>query len=102
MKDFSRAESHYAKARAILDLVKGQGPEEQTEIDNNLIHVLLNFAALYWEKKEYAKVIDYCSQTLELDPSNSKALIRRVKAYLKTHETTVSLSGARHATSRKL
>lgn len=43
--------------------------------------LLLNMAACTLKLGDYPSTIDYCSQVLQADPDNPKALFRRAQAY---------------------
>ena len=72
-----------------MDLVKGQGPDEQAEIDSNRVAVLLNLAALFLGTREYSSAEQCCTEALQTDGSNGKALTRRAKANSKLHNYEV-------------
>ena len=88
-KNFTAARHHYERAKSIVDLVRGEGPREQDEIDLNRMTILLNLAALFLATKENAEAVQYCTQALQLDENNKKALMRRAKASLRMHNFKV-------------
>ena len=85
-KDFEGARKHYERAKSIVDLVQGLGLAEQQEIDSNRVLTLLNLAALFLATREHRKAVRCCTEALQLDPGNRKALIRRAKASMKAHD----------------
>lgn len=88
-RNFQAARQHYDRALAVVELVKGAGPEEQHEIDANRLAVLLNLAALHLESGDFSQAAISCSQALEIDGSNAKGLLRRAKAYIAMHDYEV-------------
>ena len=95
--NFEAAKQHYNRAKAIVDLVKGQGPDEQAEIDSNRVAVLLNLAAVFLGTCEYSSAEQCCTEALQTDGSNGKAMIRRAKANTKLHNYEVGDASVSHA-----
>lgn len=90
--NWNAAKYHYDRAKAIVDFVRGQGPDEQAEIDANRVAVLLNLAAVSLATREYCSAVELCSEALASDCGNQKALLRRAKAHVASHNYTVRMS----------
>eukprot|EP00210_Caulerpa_lentillifera_P001289 g1242.t1 len=88
--DLITARSHYDKALAVLDIIRGSHSEDQNEIDKCRREVQLNIAAVLFSNEEYGACIDICTRVLDGDPQNTKALLRRGKAYKRRHEYTLA------------
>ncbi|XP_076235927.1 cyclophilin 40 [Calliopsis andreniformis] len=69
-------------------------------VRNPKIIILLNLAAVNLKKKKYREVLDLCTEVLQLDEKNSKALFRRSQAYSGLSEYDLSLADLRTALSR--
>ena len=70
-----------------LDKMAGQSGKKVGDEDlykiNNLRGVCYNnLSACLLQKENYDKVIEYTTKTLDIDPSNIKALFRRGQAYM--------------------
>lgn len=90
-KNFVVAKQHYERAKSIIDLVRGEDAGSQAEINVNRMAINLNMAALYLVTREPRKAVKSCTDVLEEERENPKALLRRAKAYLKMHEYQVNL-----------
>ncbi|DBA96742.1 hypothetical protein WJX77_011474 [Trebouxia sp. C0004] len=84
-KHFETALVHYNNARSILEPLASNAAEEQQEIDMNVVKVYLNIAAVHLAQQLFGKAIAWCAKALAKDPQNAKALLRRAKAHLGTH-----------------
>eukprot|EP00899_Mesostigma_viride_P004330 jgi/Mesvir1/13899/Mv16025-RA.2 len=85
-REFEQAMLLYRKALAVVEFVQGRSPHDQEEIDKNRVTVLLNIAAVELECKNYGHAVEVCAKALELEPENSKGLLRRAKANIRRHE----------------
>lgn len=84
--DYVEALDRYARARSIVELVKGLSRADQAEVDVNRVLVDCNIAAVHLATKDFGAAVEACNWALELDPYCTKALIRRAKARLGRHE----------------
>merc|ERR1712141_573918 len=55
--------------------------EEWLELRKQKVPLLLNYSQCKLLMNEYYPVIEHCSEVLEIDPDNVKALYRRAKAH---------------------
>ncbi|KOC71330.1 Peptidyl-prolyl cis-trans isomerase D [Habropoda laboriosa] len=73
-------------------------PESFNEIiENTKVTLLLNLAAVNIKEKEYREAIKLCSEVLQLNKNNSKALFRRSQAYMGLNEYDLGLQDLRQA-----
>jgi len=78
------AAERYAQALAILEqLMLREKPhdEEWLELQKVKLPLLLNFAQCKLLEGEFYAVIEHCSEVLEVEPDNVKALYRRGRAH---------------------
>eukprot|EP00873_Tetraselmis_striata_P045271 jgi/Tetstr1/465535/TSEL_010204.t1 len=91
-KDFKQAMHHYTRALSIVNLIQGLSSQDQIEVLRNKVAVLSNIAAVHMGKGEYGKTVQLCTEALEIDSNNSRALLRRAKANILRHENESSSS----------
>ncbi|OAD61216.1 Peptidyl-prolyl cis-trans isomerase D, partial [Eufriesea mexicana] len=99
-KNYVDAERKYKKAlRYYKWMIKTMdAPDSSSElIMNTKVTILLNFAAVKLKEKEYREVLKLCSEVLELNKNNSKALFRRSQAYMGLNEYDLGLADLKHA-----
>ncbi len=65
-------------------------------MDTNRVAVLLNIAAVAMARKQFGTATRLCSRALVLEPRNVKALLRRAKANMGTHELRVNPIPVKH------
>lgn len=87
--DFDRAIMHYNKSLFALKMIfesdQGLIQDQETAIKfikEIEIPVALNLGLCYLKTEQYHYAIKYCTQVLEKDDENDKALYRRGMAYL--------------------
>lgn len=83
-KKFSEASDRYADAIGRLEqLMLREKPhdEEWIELRSQKIPLLLNFSQCKLLADDFYPVIEHCTEVLEIDPDNVKALYRRAKAH---------------------
>jgi len=83
---FQRALKKYKKAMTFLDSETGLSDEEKGKAKELKLPLYLNLAACKLHTKEYSEVKENCKKALEIDPSNTKALLRRGKAFIELDE----------------
>lgn len=96
--DFARAGKCYGKAVQIADAYQADDMTEESngepssndsrleELSALLLTALNNLAACHVSRGEYAMAKELCVRVLEVDPSNSKGLLRAARASLALHE----------------
>lgn len=84
--DLQGAETHYKRALAIVEYVRGMSPDEQAEVDVNRVAVLLNIAAVAMARKLFGDALEACGQALHVDPTCCKAYLRRARAHTGRHD----------------
>ena len=83
-KHLKEAAEKYAEALGRLEqLILREKPqdEEWTCLRKQKVPLLLNFSQCKLSLEEYYPVIEHCSEVLEIEPDNVKALYRRAKAH---------------------
>jgi len=84
-KDFAGAAEKYKAALGRLEqlmLREKPGDEEWTELLSLKIPLLLNLAQCRLSLGDYYPVIEHCTEVLDKQPDNVKALYRRAKAHV--------------------
>ena len=84
-RDYSGAAEKYRAALGRLEqlmLREKPGEEEWTELLNLKIPLLLNLAQCRLSLGDYYPVIEHCTEVLDKQPNNVKALFRRAKAHV--------------------
>ena len=79
------ASEKYAEAIGRLEqLILREKPhdEEWLELRKQKVPLLLNYSQCKLSLNEYYPVIEHCSEALEIEPNNVKALFRRAKAHV--------------------
>ena len=64
---------------------------------NTKMTLLLNLAAVKLKKKEHREALDLCTEVLQLDKKNSKALFRRSQAHMGLNEYDSGLADLKNA-----
>nr|CAG4638588.1 EOG090X09NR [Cyclestheria hislopi] len=85
-KQISQASSCYAKALGILEqlqLKEKPGDEEWLQLEDMKLPFLLNYSQCQLLLGNYYEVIEQCSQVIDKNPDNIKALYRRGLAHIK-------------------
>ena len=77
---FVEALKEYESALGICNFINALSSPDQFEIDTNKQACLLNVAAVRMAMSEYGAAEKLCTEALELDSMNIKALLRRAKA----------------------
>ncbi|KAI9120830.1 hypothetical protein K1719_007863 [Acacia pycnantha] len=83
---FRRASNKYEKAIKCIEFDHSFSDDEKSQANALRISCYLNNAACKLKLGEYAEASKLCTQVLEQDPLNVKALYRRCQAYLKTSD----------------
>lgn len=78
---FFRSAAAYRKILVYLNYTFPDTPEETKEFDALKISSELNIAACKLKTGQYDEVIRCCSQVLNVDPKNVKALLRRARGH---------------------
>jgi len=102
MKDYARAGKAYAKAIQIAEVFQSQAAgadaaaEEAGDVPTQddgrddvaaaMLTALNNLAACYLSRGDHAKAKEVCVRVLEMDMTNTKALLRAARASLALHE----------------
>lgn len=87
-KDYLKAGRAYSKGIQIAEATLNALGEEDRKsplfqtINENFLSCLNNLAASYLSSKEFTKCKEVCIRVLEIQPTNSKALLRAAKAAL--------------------
>ena len=84
-KDYAGAAEKYKAALGRLEqlmLREKPGDEEWSELLSLKIPLLLNLAQCRLSLADYYPVIEHCSEVLQQQPDNVKALYRRAKAHV--------------------
>nr|XP_012138417.1 PREDICTED: peptidyl-prolyl cis-trans isomerase D isoform X5 [Megachile rotundata] len=68
-----------------------------TLIMNTKVAILLNLAAVKLKEKNYRDVLKLCTEVLQLNKNNSKALFRRSQAYMGLNEYDLGLADLKQA-----
>lgn len=68
-----------------------------TLIVNTKVTILLNLAAVKLKEKNYRDVLKLCTEVLQLNKNNSKALFRRSQAYMGLNEYDLGLADLKQA-----
>jgi len=77
---FVEALKEYESALGICNFINALSSPDQFEVDTNKQACLLNVAAVRMAMSEYGAAEKLCTEALELDSMNIKALLRRAKA----------------------
>ncbi|CAL7936946.1 unnamed protein product [Xylocopa violacea] len=73
-------------------------PDSSNEsVENTKVALLLNLAAVKLKGKNYRDALNLCSEVLQLNNNNSKALFRRSQAYMGLNEYNLALLDLRQA-----
>ncbi|XP_028982051.1 peptidyl-prolyl cis-trans isomerase D isoform X3 [Diachasma alloeum] len=94
-KNYSKAGLRYKKSLRYYDwLTKARSvPKDLAEPLQNLwISILLNSAAVELKLNRYREALKLCSDVLEVDKTNSKALFRRSQSYMGLNEYDLGLN----------
>ena len=84
-KQLDGASDKYAEAIGRLEqLILREKPqdEEWIELRKQKVPLLLNYSQCKLSLNDYYPVIEHCSEALEIEPDNVKALFRRAKAHI--------------------
>eukprot|EP00755_Sulcionema_specki_P004356 Sspe_Gene.29890::Locus_14435_Transcript_1_1_Confidence_1.000_Length_1794::g.29890::m.29890/K09571/FKBP4_5; FK506-binding protein 4/5 len=80
-KKLRRAVKKYETGLSFLkDPSEVKSASQKAEVERAKVPLLTNLAAVQLALKEYAAVVEVCSDALKIDPKNTKALFRRAKA----------------------
>lgn len=82
---------HLERAKGIMEYVRGEGKDEQAEIDSNRAAVLLELAAVFTAMGRHSPAAAKCSEALALDDRSAQALLCRAKANIALHNYQASL-----------
>ena len=85
----------YTQAKAILDMLLAHNDMEQHEIRVNQSAICLNLAAVHLGLGLCSQAAGLCTEALTAVPDNTKAYIRRAKAYMGLHEYRVGSPSSR-------
>ncbi|CAG0883674.1 unnamed protein product [Darwinula stevensoni] len=82
-KDYLKADEKYKKALRYIDKFEENIPlgRKASPLSDDRISCLLNHGACCLHIQKYNLVIAACSEVLQLEPGNTKALYRRAKAF---------------------
>ncbi|XP_061402912.1 AH receptor-interacting protein [Musca vetustissima] len=83
-KEYAKAEECYRQAVGLIEqlMIKEKPHDvEWLELAKHKVPLLLNYAQCKLLAKDYYAVIEHCTEVLQLDPDNVKALYRRAKAH---------------------
>lgn len=102
-KNYVDADRKYKKALRYYNWMT-----KKTNVPNSLnksvasiqVAILLNRAAVNLKKKNYREALDLCTEVLQLDKENSKALFRRSQAQMGLNEYDLSLVDLKKALSK--
>merc|ERR1711974_314931 len=80
-----------SKNNKLVNMIQQSTPvdpteEEKTELAASTLSIFNNMSAVYVKQEKYKKAIEFASKSLEIDPTNIKALFRRGKSYLAINE----------------
>ncbi|XP_053975182.1 peptidyl-prolyl cis-trans isomerase D [Hylaeus anthracinus] len=94
-RKYKKALRYYKWMLKTVDISK---PCNETLI-NTRMALLLNLAAVKLKAKKHREVLKLCTEVLQLDKNNSKALFRRSQAYMGLNEYDLGLRDLKRASS---
>jgi len=88
---------HYHLALLCVKGLHGENDTQKKQREDIHTTVNNNMAAVYIKEAKFEKAINCCTEVLNRDPNNTKALYRRGKAYLETNSLDKSESDLKKA-----
>nr|GME18553.1 Peptidyl-prolyl cis-trans isomerase FKBP65 [Ipomoea batatas] len=79
---YERASKRYEKAASFIEYDSSFNDEEKQQTKVLKVACKLNNAACKLKLKDYENAVTLCTEVLEIDPRNVKALYRRAQAYM--------------------
>ncbi|CAI9099469.1 OLC1v1036296C1 [Oldenlandia corymbosa var. corymbosa] len=94
---YERASRRYEKGVGFIEYDSNFSDEEKQQAKVLKISFKLNIAACKLKSKEYKDTVKMCTEVLELDSKNVKALYRRAQAYIQLVELDLAEIDIKHA-----